>query len=81
MNKEFNYSLCLALPNLQGSNSFYRIADYDPQYREFTQAKYDYTSETPVQIYSSKEEGIAQEVEIRKWVPLDELKQMSFYQI
>lgn len=79
MNKEFNYSLCLALPNLQGSDSFYRIADYDPQYREFTQAKYDYTSETPVQIYSSKVEGIAQEVKIRKWILSDELKQMSFY--
>src|SRR5699024_1490429 len=55
-------------------------ADYDPQYREFTQAKYEYTDETPVQIYSSKVEGIAQEVGIRKWVPIDELKQVSFYQ-
>lgn len=80
MDNEFYYSLCLALPNLQGTNSFYRIADYDPNYREFSQAKYEYTSETPVQIYSSKEEGIAYEVEIRKWIPLAEKRQFSFYE-
>lgn len=80
MNNKIYYSLCLALPNLQGSNSFYRIADYNPNYREFSQAEYEYTSETPVQIHSSKEEGHANEVEIRKWFPLDEKRQMSFYE-
>ncbi|KAF3301030.1 hypothetical protein FPV24_05810 [Carnobacterium sp. PL24RED07] len=80
MDSELYYSLCLAIPNLRGTNSFYRIADYNPDYREFSQAKYEYSSETPLQISSSKEEGNAYKVEIRKWFPIDEKKQMSFYE-
>lgn len=72
MDSELYYSLCLAIPNLRGTNSFYRIADYNPDYREFSQAKYEYSSETPLQISSSKEEGNAYKVEIRKWFPIDE---------
>lgn len=77
MNTDYYYSLCLALPNKQGTNTFYRIADYDAKRREFTQAKYKYTLQTPIQIYSPKEDGLVNEVEIRKWYLNDAKKTIS----
>lgn len=77
MNEEFMYSLCLALPNLYGSNPFYRIADYNLELREFNQASYEHTMETPIRI-DSKDDGDENEVELRKWKPIDEKNQMSF---
>lgn len=74
---EFNYSLCLPLDNLSGGATFYRIADYDPEQRRFTQATYGNTTEAPLQIYSPKNEGINNSVELRKWIGVNERKQRS----
>lgn len=77
MYSEFYYSLCIPIPNLSGINVFYRIADYSPYAREFTQATYEETLETPLRI-STKPEDQSQDVGIRRWQPLEERKQLSY---
>ena len=77
MYSEFYYSLCIPIPNLSGINVFYRIADYSPYAREFTQATYEETLETPLRI-STKPEDQSHDVGIRRWQPLEERKQLSY---
>lgn len=80
MNDDSFYSLCLALPESQESNSFYRIADYNPNLRKFSQAEYDYTGEAPLKIFSARGEGKAHKVEIRKWSLMDDKRHKSVYE-
>lgn len=81
MTDEFNRSLCLALPNLSGTNTFYRIADYDLERRQFTQATYEnWMEDTPLSINSGPREGISDQVELRKWKPLEYLPNQQYSQ-
>ncbi len=78
MHEEYRYSLCITYQGNRGQNIAYRIADYNPVVKMFSEADYtdkyaeDYREYQPTIIGANPLELVFEEAGVRRWKPQEE---------